>query len=51
MFIIYFLECIKGGDIIVMFAMCVVNEKNGIVDMIWNVGLEIIGGELEPLIE
>jgi len=38
-------------DIIVMFVVHMVDKKNWIIDMVWSVGLELIGGEFEPWLE
>jgi len=29
----------------------VVDKKNGIIDMVWSVGLELGGGEFEPSLD
>jgi len=49
MFVIYFLECIKGVDIIEMFVVYVVDKKIVIVVMVWSVGLELKGSERKSI--
>ena len=50
MFIIFSLECIKCVDVIVCF-VCVIDKKNGIVDVVWSVGFDSGGGEFKPWLE
>jgi len=51
-FIIYNLfDMFYGGGIIVMVVVRVVDKKNGIVDMIWCVGLKFRGTEFKSWLE